>query len=225
MNEIETKLQQSNGLRLLAACFYEPDPTLFEEEKMCRNISAICADICPQACAAASDMYLALQNSSLQDLQIAHAELFLGPFELKASPYGSTYLEKARRIMGDSTMQVVQLYRKAGLEVDIKEPPDHIVIELEFLSYLFALETEALQNSESTQVAKLRAEQKVFQERYLLPWMPEFIENMKKGTENNFYLALADCLEKFLCQLTVPDQSIPTYECNGTQKYAAATAY
>ncbi len=143
-------------------------------------------------------MHQALKDSSQKELQVAHAELFIGPFELTASPFGSTYLEKTRTVMGESTMEIAKHYQKAGLEVDIRQPPDHIAIELEFLSYLCGLEAKALHGGDLKKGAELQAEGKFFLDTYLLPWMPAFIKNIRSGTESTFYLCLADCLEQFL---------------------------
>jgi len=207
MDEIEIKQQLGDSLKLMAAFFYEPDITLLEEEKVFQNLSKLFGNICPEACTLVDDMRKALQSSSQQELQIAHAELFIGPYELKASPYGSTYLEKSRRVMGDSTMNVIKFYRNAGLEVDVKQPPDHIAIELEFLSYFCGLEEKVLQDGDLQKAAELQAEREFFLGTYVLPWMPEFVENIRSGTENTFYLGLADCFEKFLQQLTVCKES------------------
>ena len=225
MDEIATKQQLSDSLKLMAACFYEPETELFEEEKVCRNLSGLLEHLCPEACTSAGDMHRALQSCSQEELQIAHAELFVGPFELKASPYGSTYLEKTRRIMGDSTMEVLQHYRRAGLAVDIKQPPDHIAIELEFLSYLCALEAEALQNGDLKKAADLQTEQKLFLGTYVLPWMPDLVQNIRSGTKNTFYLHFADCFEKFLTQLEVISKPVNIYEQDGMKAYADTTTH
>ena len=201
MNEIETKKQLGDIFKLMAVFFYEPETTLLEEEKVFQNLSRLYENICPEACSLVDGMYRALQSSSQQELQIAHAELFIGPYELKASPYGSTYLEKNRRVMGDSTMDVMKFYRNAGLEVDVKQPPDHIAIELEFMSYLCGLEVRALQDGDLQKGAELQVERELFLGTYVLPWMPEFVENIRCGTDNTFYLRLADCFDKFLQQL------------------------
>ena len=224
MDEIATKQQLSDSLKLMAAFFYEPETVLFEEEKVCQNLSSLFNNFCPQACALVGDMHRAMQNSSQEELQVAHAELFVGPFELKASPYGSTYLEKTRRVMGDSSMEVLGHYRKAGLVVDIKQPPDHIAIELEFLSYLCGLEAEALQDEDMKKAAELQAEQKLFLEIYVLPWMPDFVKNIRSGTENKFYLYLADCFEKFLYQLALLEKPA-FYRQDGLKAYADATTH
>ncbi|MBM2831889.1 MAG: torD6, partial [Dehalococcoidia bacterium] len=41
--------------------------------------------------------------------------LFVGPYRLLAPPYWSAYLEDARVVMGDSTMDVKNRYREEGL--------------------------------------------------------------------------------------------------------------
>lgn len=225
MDEIAKKKQLSDSLKLMAAFFYEPETAMFEEENVFQNLSSLFADLCPEACASTEDMHQTLQGSSQEELQVAHAELFIGPFELKASPYGSTYLEKTRRVMGDSTMEVLKHYQKAGLEVDIKQPPDHIAIELEFLSYLCALEAEALQAGDLKQTAELQVERKIFLGTYVLPWMPEFIKNIRSGTENKFYLGLADCCEMFLGQLEFLKNPADICEQDGMKTYADAPTH
>ncbi len=225
MDEIATKQQLSDSLKLMAAFFYEPETELFEEENVCRNLSNIFQSFCPEACISVDDMCLALQNSSQKELQIAHAELFVGPFGLKASSYGSTYLEKTRMVMGKSTMEVLKHYETVGLEVDIKQPPDHIAIELEFLSYLCGLEAEALQGGVRKKGAELAAEQKSFLGAYVLPWMPQFVENIRSGTENTFYLCLAECFEKFLRQLTVLYKDTDSYSPGVKKLYVDATIH
>jgi putative dimethyl sulfoxide reductase chaperone len=205
MDEISKKQHLSDSLKLLASCFYQPEKKLFEEEKVCQNLHDLFEHFCAEARPSSLYMYAAMQNSSEEELQVAHAELFVGPFELKASPYGSTYLEKTRRIMGESTMKVLKHYQKAGLEVDIKQPPDHIAIELEFLSYLCALEAESLQNGDIEKAAELQTEQKLFLDRYILPWAPQFAQNIRSGTKSTFYQNLADCFEVFIKKLATPD--------------------
>ncbi len=225
MNEIATKQQLSDILKLMAVCFYEPETALLEEEKVFQNLLTLFEGLCPEACASASDMHQALRSSSQEELQVAHAELFIGPFELKASPYGSTYLEKTRRVMGDSTMEVLKHYRKAGLQVDIKQPPDHIAIELEFLSYLCARGAEALHNGDLEKATEFQTEQKYFLATYVMPWMPDFVKNIRSGTENKFYLCLADCFEKFLQQLAFFEKSPDNCERDGMKVHAYATSH
>ncbi len=194
-------LTRGTCFKLLAACFYEPEKNLFIEENLCRNLQELLDGWAPGAAQAASDMGPALLNTEQEQLSLAHAELFIGPFELIAPPYGSVYLEKNRQIMGDTTMGVLKSYQEAGLSVDEKEPPDHIAIELEFMSFLSTREAEAVAKGEAIEAEKFRGQQKDFYHNYL-SWAPSFCEAIRKGTKSQFYKSLAECLDKSLiaCQ-------------------------
>ena len=140
-------------------------------------------------------MRSALDGCSEEDLKVAHAKLFVGPFTLAAPPYGSVYLDEGRRVMGDTTMDVIACYEKEGLVSSdaCKDLPDHIAIELEFMAFLICKELDAHANSDSGEAAAYAQKQKAFKETYVLPWVPEFCEKIRQGTDNAFYRALADC--------------------------------
>jgi TorA maturation chaperone TorD len=197
MTHIDLKMQLGNCFKLIAACFYEPDRELFIGEQVCSNLKVLLEGWASGAAKAASDMDLALANSDQDQLNIDHAALFVGPFELLAAPYGSVYLEKYRQVMGDSTMGVLKRYQDAGLSLDVKEPPDHIAIELEFMHYLCGKEAAAAAGGSSTEVQKWRDLQKEFY-RSSLQWIPQFCDAIRTGTDHRFYTGLADCLARFM---------------------------
>ena len=122
----------------------------------------------------------------LEELMVDHTRLFIGPFDLLAPPYGSIYLDGQRQVMGDSTMEVLQFYRQAGLNLaaDVKQPPDNIVAELEFIYYLIAkyLETEEEQ---------WLVQMETFLNKYLGKWIGEFINRINGNAKNPFYKNLA----------------------------------
>jgi len=120
----------------------------------------------------------------------------VGPYELRTPPYGSIYLDGERKVMGDSTLEVMELYREAGLSIDedFKELPDHIAVELEFMYYLIHQEVEALVRLNFSRAMEVLKRQDLFLNRFLGPWIEPFCKNMREETENEFYLALADCL-------------------------------
>lgn len=186
-----------NCFKLLAACFYEPEKDLFIEEKLCQNLQNLLEGWASGAAKAASDMEFALSNSEQEQLSVAHAELFVGPFELLAAPYGSVYLEKNRQIMGDTTIGVLKCYEDAGLTVGEKEPPDHIAIELEFMAFLCTREAEARAAGNVAQAQELFSMQSDFYHSFL-SWTPRLCEEMRRATNNPFYRALAKCLARFM---------------------------
>jgi TorA maturation chaperone TorD len=102
--------------------------------------------------------------------------------------------------MGDSTLTVQQAYRDAGLrlEPELREPPDHIAVELEFLAYLTNRAVEATRGGELQEANRFLAARGDFLDDQVRPWVPPFTANMKAGTESPFYQHLADCLARFI---------------------------
>ena len=201
---------QSDCYKLLAACFYEPEKKLFIDEQVCENLARLLTEVAPEAEPAAQKMQVALSKLDDKELLIDYARLFVGPFELLAPSYGSIYLEGKSQIMGDSTMAVLKHYKEAGLSVDIKEPPDHIAFELEFLHYISALEAEAFEKHEHDQQLNFAMVKKEFLEKFLAPWVPLFCEKIRGGTTNSFYNNLADCLQITVEQFASDLQLSPT---------------
>lgn len=194
MNEILTR---GDGFKLLAACFYEPDTQLFIEEKLAVNLESLMENFSPDARQAARNMAKALDELSQEKLSVDHAALFLGPFELIAAPYGSVYIEKKRTVKADSTMFVARCYHDAGLSVDLKEPEDHVAIELEFMYHLCRKEADAIRDNRLEDAAFLQDMQIKFYFKAMKPWIVDFCAAIKGGTANDFYRNVADCLESF----------------------------
>lgn len=124
----------------------------------------------------------------------------MGPNELIAPPYGSIYLDKERKVMGDSTIKTMDFYREAGLEIskDFKELPDHITVELEFMYYLIFKEVEALTKSDLETTNKFIEMQHRFLNSFLGLWINSFCEKIKSGADNEFYKALAEGASVFV---------------------------
>ena len=196
------KLRRADCYKLLAACFCEPEKELFQEEAVLENLEELLEEVCPTAVKFTQTMKDFFDQTEPEELAVEYAALFVGPFELKAPPYASVYLENQRKVMGDSPMETLRLYQEAGLKHDVKEPADHISIELEFLYYLISSELEAELQEDQKESLFLIAHQKKFLNQYLGKWIHPFCESVKKGTEKGYYHSLADCLTTFVsCEL------------------------
>ncbi len=194
--------QLADCFKLLTVFFYEPEIDLWEQEDILNQFSWTLQQTSPGAFHFAKQMRDASEVDDEDLMKVDYAALFVGPFELPAAPYGSVYMDKNKRIMGDSTMAVLKLYQEAGLKVDVKDSPDHIAIELEFVHYLYSLEVEAIQDGDSekaTRIASLRAH---FLTTCLAPWIRPFCQSIKNATKNLFYVNLADCLEVFITEIS-----------------------
>lgn len=185
--------------RLLAACYYPPSMELIEECS-CASLVALLETVSPEAALYAGDAAFALGNSSLSDLAVEHARLFIGPFQLVAPPYGSIYLDDTKTVMGDSTTRVAAFYRNCGLQLadDFHELPDHFAVELEFISFLAFKQREAELSDNSEEVVRILSLQKEFLARFLMPWLEPFTSAIINDGEAPFYLAIASCTATFI---------------------------
>jgi len=156
--------------------------------------------ISPDASAAVGEMEKEFSRYGEEELTVDYAKLFVGPNELIAPPFGSVYLDTGRRVIGDSTMEVIRMYEEQGLVMDkeFRNLPDHITAELEFMSYLIFKEVEALEKSELDTALKFIRTQELFLNGFLGKWIKPFCDKIKEGVENEFYRSLADCLAVFI---------------------------
>ncbi|SHO52241.1 TorD/DmsD family molecular chaperone [Desulfopila aestuarii] len=189
-------LDRGNCFKLLAACFYEPEKKLFIEEALCDKLHGLLEKCAPGAAGHVKTMQESLLKLEEQQLKIDYSALFVGPFELIAAPYGSIYLENERKVMGESTLAVQRFYENSGLMLDIQEPPDHIAIELEFMSFLCISEAEALTTGDMETAIRQRELQVDFATT-MMSWIPLLAENIQAGAQTEYYKALASCLERF----------------------------
>jgi TorA maturation chaperone TorD len=208
---IERETFRAEVYRLLSVCFYLPCKRTIETEGIMHDLVRLLETVCPEAVGHARSMESECTAYDEEYLKVDHAKLFVGPFELQAPPYGSVYLDSQKSVMGDTTMQVLEMYQEAGLSLSdaLKEPPDHIAVELEFMYYLCGKEIGAFEPGDPDEAYPFMRMQYEFHNRYLSPWIGPFCESIRENTENRFYRALADCLETFLSRVSVPDGVVP----------------
>lgn len=192
------ELMKADCFKLLAACFYQPEKVLFQEENVLDNLVEMLHEICSEAQGHAQRMKTYFEKTDGQELAIEYATLFVGPFELKAPPYGSIYLEGSHQVMGQSTIETMNLYRAAGLKLDIKEPADHVAIELEFVNYLILAEVDARASGDDELYRSMSNIRRAFFSQFLGKWVPEFCDAVIKVTEEGYYHSLAECLLVFI---------------------------
>lgn len=176
--------QTANAYKLISLLFGPPSDGL---EEVLTHLEQTLAILKPKLIPLVNEMKsLSDSESKLEDLTVDFAKLFIGPFDLLAPPYGSVYLDGQRRVMGDSTVKVLKFYRQAGLNLsdEFKEPPDHIVTELEFMYYLMAKHIE----TGDTHWLLMKEE---FFEDYLSQWIKDFVARIQENAKNNFYKNLA----------------------------------
>lgn len=175
--------------RALADCFYPPDEGLARTLRSAAEsggslISEVAACLPPE--------------SDFEALKVEHARLFIGPFKLLAPPFGSVYLETGGALMGESTVDVRRRYREAGLDLALKEVPDHISIELEFMHFLACKEAQAVHDGDASGADACRGKQKAFLSDHLGRWISEFAERIAEHASSGFYRKLGAAIKAFI---------------------------
>ena len=205
--ELSHKEYRRDSYRLLADCYHLPD------EGLVKNMSGLdikkggvfsdLADFCPG-------------KGDISSLVIDYSKLFLGPFGLLASPYGSVYLEGKSQVMGNSTIDVQKRYAEEGLDIGLKEAPDHIAIELEFLYFLVFQEIAAFNDNDFNNMNLYQSKQKSFLETHLGVWVTDFTNNIAENTETVFYKNLARLTDSFVIEDLKYLSNIPQLTIQGT---------
>jgi TorA maturation chaperone TorD len=179
--------KRANSYKFLSECYYLPDEKFVQkivDAAQTNRFFDELEDCIPPAV-------------ELDSLRIDFTRLFVGPFKLLAPPYGSFYLEDSR-IMGESTIDVRNWYKKEGLDVVIKDAPDHIAMELEFMHYLVAKQTQVTNEGNLQDIQLYQQKQKSFLDSHLARWLPEFLENVQKNAQTEFYRRLALLTKMFV---------------------------
>ena len=126
-----------------------------------------------------------------EQVEVEHAKLFLGPFEILAAPWACFYLEDEPQLMGPTSQYDAAAYAEAGLAPGdkLKDAPDHITHELEFMYYLaFSQAT-----TEDTVWSERQAR---FWREHLGRWLPQFASAVADVAVHPFYKALADTIKR-----------------------------
>lgn len=185
---------RGSSYRLLSESYLLPDEGLVET---LAGLAGSLENVCPEA---ARHVPRIEDKIDIETLKIDHSKLFVGPYKLLAPPYGSIYLEGEGTLMGNSTMDVRNMYREAGLDVseDHKDAPDHISAELEFMYFLIFKCVESVEKSGLDGVTDHLNRQMGFLENHLGAWVSEFAERVADNAETEFYKNLARCIKIFV---------------------------
>jgi len=126
-----------------------------------------------------------LNEAALERLNVEMTRLMEGPGVTPAVPYASYYLH-GQQLMGPSAQAARRIYLEWGVAPEQGTiPPDHIALELGFLSFLAeqTLEDDKRQDA-------LRASL-VFLREHLLPWLPQFCAALETSAREPFFGALS----------------------------------
>ena len=189
MEDVTKEEQRALNYKFLAECFYLPEN---KQVKVLTSYKKVLGS-------RYFEIFEILDSTKdFEPIIVDHAKLFIGPFGILAAPYGSIYLESGEMLMGNSTVNVEDLYGEEGLIVEIKEVPDHIAIELEFMSVLANRKVEAMRAMDENSIELYHQKQLNFLDIHLGTWIEEFTKKVEKKAQTTFYKNLAKITREFI---------------------------
>jgi putative dimethyl sulfoxide reductase chaperone len=140
----------------------------------------------------------------LLDLEKDYTRMFFASKPRLAYLFESVYREG--KLLQESTFEIAGLYRDAGLVLneDFRLPPDHIAVELEFLSFLFFKEIEGHRSHKHEAAEYARELQAAVIDRHLRSFAQSLAEKMTRHANTSFYRTIGTVLGKLYSD-GVPD--------------------
>lgn len=137
-----------------------------------------------------------LSHMSEEDFKHTSEEfirLFYGYEKVAVPPYESVYVGQEKVMFDESTLQVRSYFKLWGYKLPegLREPEDHIGLELQFMWLLCEKALGYLEERNEQGLQKALLSQKDFLEEHLLNWIDQFSERLFKNTTNELYRGIA----------------------------------
>jgi TorA maturation chaperone TorD len=199
VSRTDTATARSQVYGLLAAVFRaEPDEGLIEDLRGSRFAGAFASldtDF-------GDDFQQTTGEELRENLAVEFTRLFMGPGE-HISPHESVFVDMdgdAGGLYGAKTVEVKKFIEATGLSYDeaFTGLPDHVSVELEFMGKLAGFESEKWANGEEDAARYCLSVQKMFAEKHLLWWIPEFCARVITEANLSFYREMARFTDEFL---------------------------
>ncbi|MFQ6015785.1 MAG: molecular chaperone [Anaerolineae bacterium] len=117
-----------------------------------------------------------------------------------APPYESFYLDPEGYTRGWILVQLEREYAEAGLALSpsLKEPPDHIAVELEFMAFLCHEQARAWEEDALEVSTQAKDRQCAFIGQHLGRWFPQFAQRVKDAAPEALYGVVVEAADAFL---------------------------
>jgi len=137
-------------------------------------------------------------DEGMADVEEAYVRLFVVSPDGLCPPYASHYL--APGAPAQVMAEVEAEYARAGFSVppSLGEPPDHVAVELEFMSLLCAEEAETWSRRRLGDAVLRLDREASFLDRHLSRWFPQFSGQVAARDGGSFYTLAADAARAFL---------------------------
>jgi len=138
----------------------------------------------------------------VNDLAVERTRLLRGikPGYGPPPPYESVYRGTDATSMGQTGQEVLKCYAEAGvgLPADLRERPDYIGLELDFMRYLAGKEAQAWQEEKEDEALGWLEQERHFLVEHVVSWIPRFCNLMEQEAALDFYRGVARITKAFV---------------------------
>ena len=183
---------------IFTAYLCRPTEEIISDRSLFKKLESSLEIVSPESIEKCKEMSNSISKYTQLELLVEYTRLFMGPFKILAQPYSCMYFG-GKSLMSDETLWVINYYEKMGLVYDntIKDSPDHVAVETEFIYYLIFSGLKAFEAGNYENAKHFWEGQTEFFTKHYREWVPLFCKNISENSKNDFYLALADCLSTF----------------------------
>jgi TorA maturation chaperone TorD len=139
-----------------------------------------------------------LSEEAAEQLEAAHNHLIR--VKPVAPPYESFYLDSEGQARGLIVNQLEAEYASAGLALSpsLMDMPDHLAVELEFMSFLCGQEVRARETRNEADNIQIRTRQRAFLDQHLVKWFPQFARRVREAAPESLYSVIVEAAYAFL---------------------------
>jgi TorA maturation chaperone TorD len=195
---MDTLINKIQSLNLFAILFCQPEEFLKQDKEIFEQLHNSLVELSDNSESQPVNLYQYYSKYETMGLLADYTAIFLGPSSAIAHPYSSVYFGE-KTLMNDTTEWVLKFYNETGLLYDeeLRDMPDNIVVELEFLYYLNFNIAKAMEDGDIETAKKLFERESVFIKSHFAIWVPKFCKQIAETPLNDFYTELAICLQNF----------------------------
>lgn len=139
-------------------------------------------------------------EDNYEGLHWDYTKMFIGPYELPAPLWESSYVNKDGLLFQEETLIVRRLYLENCFESlqQGREADDHLGLELDFMYQLTNIAIDLFKDKKLTELQKVLTDQDYFLRNHLLNWTPIFAEKVVEHAETDFYKGMVKILIGYL---------------------------
>lgn len=147
-----------------------------------------------------------IANKNIEAIKDEFYSLYVVPLRgIYVPPYESCFREKNGKefgnLWGKTTEDVLKFYHKVGFEVFYPRyvfAPDHIGLELTFMSELCSKEAKELKNGNISKAKEMKRIQLIFLRNHVLNWILDYASKIENSQRSKFYKQVAFLTKSFI---------------------------